>query len=1060
MFRLWTLLFLLFSTVTEASFSFPSIKWSKLEEAEREYLILSYKEAVLAQSSVSCLSYGWPTKKDSNKKCADPAVAHPSYKKHTGCGTGEKLCNPVLFGESICVEDGEDISQCEKTFRKSRQPFSKVLEGVREEELKSLTAFIQDQCNNNQSLNASCSELHNSLDTAFKNEEPANLKAVTDSMKDLAPEKLMKATKALQKEMEGDLQAFRKKCEKTVRPQDELYCKNHSIRVKKSIEAVGSALNRLKALSEDPNCDPQAFSSPDDQKLLSNLKCAAKKDSQKCEEEVKCIIASTALSSLTLFREVVLREKPSPCLSTQNNCIANFISSLVKSLVSLVTGIWDILGLAVNWAGDKLGEFWNYVKGVEDKTADAQHLLNKLSPQELHQVKTNPVDWIKNLATNIWEGTNTWLKEDIFCEKWEGVPRASKCATPSDWGCMSCGTKFRGACSAAGVIAAEVIPAFLTGGAVNLVSRAGTGARAFANVIKSSKNYTKVASGVDKLKDIKAVELTLKAAKAPVNVLSKGTQLTLEAMGQSFKKLTGSAAFQTTAKAMDTAAKYTGLKFINHVNAKMYKYGHDLVDNVVGKKVPAVKEVKAAEAASQVTKLEDEIEELMDQAELAKQKGFDVQKIEFEILELQKKLTPESIAQIEDLKHEIVMLKNEIKGVNHSFIEKLEKVYKEEGIPFRTYAESDGSIGLMLDFDAPVVDNRSFEKIRKFKEKFKVKTVTVSLKDNADERSLGFFSSSDQRLEMGPAQALGLLEDYTSIITKHEARHAMFNAKRLTGEDSLYHLNFRSSGRGGLNDFKVYDEFMSAEELYNHSTDLQSYAQLMKGEVLQTEYGIKHMLSKVSGQADMVRKISSTGEKISKEMVSALDDIMKKNNILDHVKVQRFRDGNVSFRFKDSLGREGEVIFVTESEKEIVKGIKLYQDRIKEHQEMMTKLMLKREGVDLKTFYTKLNTTGLSKDEIAMYSRIQKETLMTSEGKRLLRELDTHVQPLFKKAREKMSDLGKLSAIQNKAASKLQAMIKIHTENGAIPLEDIKAEMFRIAKNVKEDYSGFALNPK
>jgi hypothetical protein len=1061
--RLWALLFLLFSTVTEASFSFPSINWTKLSETEREYLLLSYKEAIMAQSSSSCLPLGWPTKKDSNKKCADPALTNSSYKNHNGCARGERLCSPVLFGEAICVEEGDDISQCDRAFQRSRGPFSRVVEGARPEELKTLMSVVHDQCNKDKSLNASCMRLHESLDLVFDNPEPAGLKNVKNHMKDDTPEKLLAATKVLQKEMEKDLSDFKKKCERGVGPQDEMYCKNHSLRVKKSIEAVGESLNRLKGLAEDPNCAPGAFGSADDQKLLAGIKCAAKKDDKKCAEELKCVIASTALSSVTLFREVVLKEKPAPCLNTQNNCIANVISSLVKSLVSLVTGIWDLLGLAVNWAGDKLGQFWDYVKGIEDKTADAQHVLNKLSPEDLKQVKTNPVDWIKNLATNIWEGTNQWLKEDIFCEKWEGVPRASKCVTPSEWGCMSCGTKFRGACSAVGVIAAEVVPAFLTGGAVNLVSRAGTGAKSFLNVIKASKNYQKAVSGVEKLTDIKAVELTLKAAKAPVNVLSKSSQLTLEVMGQSFKKLTGSEAFKATSRAMDKAAKYTGLKLLNHVNEKMYKHGYDFVDSVTGKKsaqLRALKATKAAEAeaakAAHLEKFEDNIEELMDQSELAGKKGSEVKNLEREIQELEKTNTPENLTKIADLRDEIVLLQSEINGINHSFIQKLEEVYKGEGIPHRIYQEPDGSIGLMLDFSTPAVDNRAFEKIRKFKEKFKVQTVTVSLKDNAKENSLGFFQSYKERMEIGPNQALGLLEDYTTLVTKHEARHAMFNAKRLVGEDSLYHLSFSSPKKGGLNDFKVYDEYMSAEEIYNHSTDLQTYAQLMKGEV--TEFGMDLMLSKISNQADMVRKLSSTGNNVSQGMISSLDDVLKNENYLSRVKIKEVNKGNVSLRFEDADGREVNVMFVTKSESDIAKGIKIYEDRIAEHRKKMTMLLLKREGINIPQFMTKLETRTLSKEEFDLYNRLQKESLLTSEGKRLRKDLDAHVEPLLKKAREKLVNLSRLSVIQEKASNSLMAMIKAHKEKGFVSLEDIKAEMFRIAKNVKEEYSGFALN--
>lgn len=1102
MFKLLVLLVILYSSLIQASFSLPMVEWHKLSEVEKASVWFEYKTALselevsahdkVAGYSLSsviseayatgfdCFVAGWPSQKIKNS-CSSPEKSNPHYNQHLACPKHQILCHPAVFGEGLCAEfktttqKNTAFSQCEKKFTQEGRLYSDVLSEVDPEEMSELISAVHQKCAAH-SANYTCQKLRTKLDFIIPNETPVNYKLAKDRLNSNDPKAVLSASKALQREMEIDINHFEKNCGGEVSEGDKRLCKNIALRVKKAEALLPQMFNRMKALEKPVDC--VNCSTPKGSTILKasalpsleavgQLQCTEvekKKISARCFDDVKCVIMATAMSAPLAIMEA-FGKKPDACLSSQNDCLTNVVSALIDSLLSLVTGLWDLLGTAVEWTGEKLAHFWNYVTKIEDKTSDAQHMLNKMSAKEVEEVKQNPLEWISNLAGNIWKGLGEWMKEDIFCEKWAGIPRASQCLEPSrGFDCMSCRTMITGTCSAAGVIIGEVLPAVLTGGGANLVARAGSGAKAFSKFIKVSKSYKKVISVVDKLSDVKAIRLMTQVTKAASKPVSRASKIGFEALSSSYQVMVKSKTYKALSKSMDVAAKYTGLKAVNNLNSYLYTKGYGFVDATLGVRASTAQVPRMLsrmdEAAELVARTSEELKPVYDDLAAAEKLRVRYRALvhEGEEFKKMKDLTPAQLERNTARAGEMKILEGEIYGVNQKFVENISAVFEKQKIPFTLSYDSHRAQMLVLDFSQPS-SNYAVEMYRRVSERFGLNKITLSLNENTLISSRGFFMSHTKRIDMGPEQAMDLLREHFNTVSKHESRHGMFFAKRAKGKESIFHVRFKSSAAEDfLNDKKFYHEYMSAEELYTFSTDIQSLAQGLKGEYLIDVLKRDEILKAIGSKNKNLGIVATTSRDMSQGMMDSIDEALKLKNPSQKLEFISNRDETFTIVTKDKLGRKGEMIFVSPSDKNIVKHAKTILTDLEAKKKIYIDKKMSDAGVNLGGLERDRNYGQISAQHQQMLQNFEAQYLASSEGQSLTHLLDNASRAVFEKTRHQFSELNKMSAIQLRQSEILTKELTLHhSTQSPSQLKVARDQMFKMAKNVKEDYSGFAL---
>jgi hypothetical protein len=1108
--KILLLLIFMFSSLTHASFNLNSINWNRLTKTQKANVWLEYRSSLkelnkLEPEKVSWMSYsfiqeayansfdcfvaGWPSSKSSQGKCLSPIKENPSYLKYMGCPADKILCNPTLFGDGLCInfkslkERNFAFDQCEKKFSEEGRLYSDVLEQVDSQEMNDLLSTFHQKCSSQgpETKNVICQKLHKKLQFFIPYEQTVGYEDAKKNLVSVNPDDILSSIKTLQKELEEDSSDFKRVCENGIEITQGIYCKNLAIRIKKSTELIPQLIQRLDKMNSTSDCvncsstnatpgmQVQSLTVLEVAKEASCTDEEKKKNSSLCNEEVMCSIASTVFTGTIGFAEM-LGLKPQNCLSSQNSCVTNIISTLVESLLSLVTGIWDLLGHFVDWTKDKLNEFWNYVSQVEDKTSDAQHLINNMSENDLKQVQDDPIQWITNLAGNMWQGLKQWMKDDIFCEKWSGFPRKSQCLQPSSgFECMSCRTMISGTCSVAGVVLAEILPAFISGGTACLVARAASGADEFAAFIKASQSYNKMVTAVDKLGDVNIIKFSsrggeaisgaIKSTLVPLNMASK---LTLGPLSKSFKVLVESKAFKSMSQKIDSAAKYTGINSLTQFNSKVYSEGFEFVDSAL-KINHSVSSLKTAEKMLQARKIsaqiQNELQPLYKDINLSYKNGDKLRLLDNELKVLKRLKNPSTVEanRILQLTDQIEVLNSELTDLNNKFINMMNELLKKDGIPSNIIKGEDGSLVLSLDFSSEPTGKYAFEFYRRVKNRFGANQVILSLKDNASMGFAGYFKAFSKTIDMGPRQGLSLLDDYVNTVTKHESRHLMFFSKRAHGDDSIFHVNFYASSDGNLlNAHGHYDEFMNAEEIYTYSTDLQSYAQILKADKVVNLNERNDLIYQIEGHVNDFKNISTSSREITKEMINSLDDILKNTGPIEKCLLEEQPNGNFSFIFSDRLNRKTQIELVDAEEKLLAKSFLTLSDNLNLKMENAFVEKMKEDKFDLNSLANRIQSNQLTQADTDLILKFQSTYMQSPDGIAGIEQLNSALAPLIKNARDNMVKLNQISSTQITETENLSRLINIYAdkEKGGqdFQLKALRDSLFKMGKNVKEDF--------
>jgi hypothetical protein len=462
---------------------------------------------------------------------------------------------------------------------------------------------------------------------------------------------------------------------------------------------------------------------------------------------------------------------------------------------------------------------------------------------------------------------------------------------------------------------------------------------------------------------------------------------------------------------------------------------------------------------------EAELKPMVANLQEAYKKGGELQELRYRLMTLQNSpQTAEVIQELKQIESTFARLRSEITVLNDDYLNSMHAIYQREGIPSQLLKADDGALVLKLDFSAAPSDARAFEFYRRIKNKFGLNEVTLSLKDNAENGSAGFFMPSVKRIEMGPQQGFSMLEDYFNSVSKHESRHSMFANKRVTGDDSIFHVQFHASQKGHLlNSDKVYDSYMSSEELYTFSTDLQSLGQALNRNDFTNAKATQSLLAQITESNEMFRIVSKSTKSVTQDMLTALDELTSQQSLGTNLGVIKRNDGSLNLTFADKLGRQTQIVLVNSQEK--ADGIKFLaaQQKLSELLDRKVTELFHQSGGDVAGLVQRFNSNQATAEDIARVQEFSQQAMKTSEVQLQLKQMQSLGLPLIKNARENMHQLNRLADIQLAESGKILKQLEQLKTAPTIDLtqvQPLKDNMFKLAKNVKEDYKGFALTPQ
>lgn len=387
-----------------------------------------------------------------------------------------------------------------------------------------------------------------------------------------------------------------------------------------------------------------------------------------CPADMTCVLASTAMGIGGYVAELIVpsKMKPKGCHLGNDSCLTQLATAFLKSAVNFFQGAWDLLKIVGKKAGQKMTQFWNWVKGGENHSSTSQLAMAKASQDK--GVFDMLVNDFPGTMKKIWSAfvgsMKEWLKADVFCQKWSGAPHFSQCLQPtSSFDCIPCKTMVTGLCSVTGTIVAEIVPNFLTGGLVSAAKYGAQGAvrisRLFkvsdkgAKAIKNSRvakmaveASTKVDDAVKVTKGLKAtkqiLDNALKAIRAYIiSPARKSLKTSLTVMSNAVKKGGAMIAETTTGKILIFSGKSAknALKVVlypidNPMTTFAYKAGARSFDKIANMAAPklATKTAVTAQIVQRDVQLESVLAKLGKARNSSKPNQTEILKLEEQLL--------------------------------------------------------------------------------------------------------------------------------------------------------------------------------------------------------------------------------------------------------------------------------------------------------------------------------------------------------------------------------------------------------------------------------------------
>lgn len=297
------------------------------------------------------------------------------------------------------------------------------------------------------------------------------------------------------------------------------------------IEHLENKLQAEKMKLEQSPCDTGDCKPPKPEASLTEneLTCHEPKKKEiisQCSNDIDCALAATATIPGTgyLLEKIIPQKLKVPnCNLGDDSCATQLVTGFFKAAANFLEGAWDLLKLGA-------GKFWDWVKSPEDHSSTSQLALAKASedPGVLDMIRKDFPGTMKKVWGAFVGTMKEWMKNDILCQKWQGIPHFSKCLEPTEsFDCVSCKSMINGLCAVSGTIVAEVVPSFLTGG---LTTAAKYGVQGSVKLVKVLNVSTK---GIAALKKSRLAQKALQASSKVGLVATKVRSLkTLEAINR------------------------------------------------------------------------------------------------------------------------------------------------------------------------------------------------------------------------------------------------------------------------------------------------------------------------------------------------------------------------------------------------------------------------------------------------------------------------------------------------------------------------------------------------
>ena len=606
---------------------FNSINWNELTIHQKTILIQDYKDFLsnyenlssvklsedkfsffkqyidnkfnaYASEGYDCLYGGWPSNRNENGLCKWPQKNNTKYNDYKNtCNENQLLCNPMLFGENICIDFSSlkkrrlAFSQCQSKFNQEGRGLDQVVNKIDEKDFNDLTKVIDDVCNNTsigtQHVTPMCTALKTKMSKYIPNTNP---KGIDYGKQDsLGVREKLDLLQNLANGFEIDLHKFASECGEDFPKSKEVECYNLLQKLKqteKDIEFLKEELNRTMgseafchAYSEVMEVNQNFFVETDE--ALTQVACTTKEKASykaSCFKDIMCFGASSMIGVAAMAVEAMGIDT-GDCIQGENSCAVQAITALIDTLWASVTAVWDLLKMGYNatsdWVSEKWNSFWDDTEEIENKTSDAQMMLSNLSVDQKKQIEEDKEGWLASTMKGLWSSLKHWMSNDIYCQQWSGAPRYSTCEKPFQAGCLKCDTLFKGTCALIGAVSSEIVKSYLTGGLLNIAGKGASAAlsssKALSAAVNGAKSLIKVPiSGATKAGKWIAKSTIVQRASGYVgaNLVGTGAAITSR-----LASLQASSAYKIFKGAAANTYKYSGVKGFVKINKEAFKLG-------------------------------------------------------------------------------------------------------------------------------------------------------------------------------------------------------------------------------------------------------------------------------------------------------------------------------------------------------------------------------------------------------------------------------------------------------------------------------------------------------
>ncbi len=538
------------------------------------------------------------------------------------CADGQLHCNPALFGKNLCVDFSSKsarvraYSNCNQKFKNQGRNIEDIIQEMTDHEFYKAVGTVENVCRNNdlkQSKTAMCRSILKKFESYVPSSRPKSQAKALDALKSTSADELTNALEDVLNELEQDKAQLDSKCsDQPIPPENEAFCTNVARRIIEAEKLAETVADKIEVIitNDNVNCgglrsNPSEGQPGDLSRDVNNALVAqcTQEDidarNQSCGQEIACSITSTLMGpvlagylSLTGGSSNAGKRQ---CLSSENDCLTNVLTSLVDYLISSVKAVWSLLGMGVDWVTEKGKDFWGWVTNAEDETSKTQEAIQNLSDRDIKEIEEDSEGWFKKTLTGITSMLNEWIKTEVFCEKWSGAPNFSTCQQPmKGWDCLGCGTMINGMCRMAGPAIGLIAETVLTGGALAVISKGAKGVKAGIAAMKSSPKYMATIKRVQNTgfaqKLNKAKEAVITSSRLPKGQPLKYTKELLAKVAQlskdRFSKIKNSGVV-TKAKEILKKLSETKLakavKKVDEVDSKALKAGYESVDKTLDK---------------------------------------------------------------------------------------------------------------------------------------------------------------------------------------------------------------------------------------------------------------------------------------------------------------------------------------------------------------------------------------------------------------------------------------------------------------------------------------------